>query len=67
MVLYDANQQAQSYYLGDEYYDYYDNLAYGEKEVTQTEASESASQGKAKRKRKQRKRGKEGEGRGEIA
>jgi hypothetical protein len=49
VVLYDASQFAYPYYLGDEYYNYYDG-AYDE-----AEAGEGASQGKTKRSRKHRK------------
>lgn len=55
VVLYDANQIPIPYYMGDDYYDYYENAADHEAEATQTEAGEGASQGKKKRKRKPRK------------
>ncbi|KAM4065007.1 hypothetical protein HRG_012796 [Hirsutella rhossiliensis] len=55
VILYDANQTPLPYYLGDEYYEYYENAASHKEEATQVEAGEGASQGKTKRKRRPRK------------
>ena len=56
VLLYDAAQQAFPFYLGDEYYESYDNAAYYEDVAPHGDPGAGSSQDKAKKKRKRKPR-----------